>query len=71
MAARPLVAENSQDHRALFPRLARRLVPNAPPQVDHPLAVAMHAAGGSELVPAREVLGESLPHGLEALGRIP
>ncbi len=66
IAARPLVAPVDQDHRALFPGLAGRLVGHAAPQVHDFLTLVIHTVGTPRLVPPSEIRSERLSHGLKA-----
>ena len=67
----PLGSREDEDHRVLFPRLAGRLIANAPPQIDHLFALVVDAAGAPQLVAARKILCERLPHALKPCTRIP
>jgi len=55
-----------EHHGVPLPRLARPLVPDPAPQVDHFLAVAIRAAGTAQFIPSGEVLGKRLAHCLKA-----
>ena len=60
-----------EDHRVRLPRLPGVGAADPTPEVDDPLAVAVHAAGSTDLAPAREVLREHFLDGLEALAHRP
>jgi hypothetical protein len=59
-----------EDHGVLSPRLARRLVANAAPEIDDLFAVAVDAARRPELVAPGEVLEEGVAYALEALAGV-
>jgi hypothetical protein len=51
-SGRALGGREHQDHRVCLPGLTGGLVAGPGPEVDHLLAVAIDAAGGSKLLPA-------------------
>jgi len=58
-------------HRVALPRLPRRLVPNAAPQVDDEVAVMKHTARAADLVSSCKVCGKRLAYGLERRTDVP
>jgi hypothetical protein len=53
-------------HGVLFPGLARLLISNTAPEINHLLTVLIDAAGAAQLSAPSEVLDEGLAHGLKA-----
>ncbi len=64
----PLGGRVHEDHRALLPRGAGRVVADPAPQVHDLFAAMERATRAAELAPAREVLDERVAHPLESRG---
>jgi hypothetical protein len=56
----------NDNHGVLFPRLARRLVSDATPQVNQFLSMVKNATGTAQLSPSTEVLGKRFAHSFKA-----
>jgi hypothetical protein len=59
------------DHRLLFPRIARGSVPNSAPDVDHLLAVTIYTARSTEFAASAKIFGECFAYGLVARAHKP